>query len=107
MFMCSQQTPKVLADLILCLSEICRRFDVILSTTKVEYSLFLQLDESITLIWVLPVCVAKEFISILWKTFTRTCKFFNDICTYLFYKQLGSGLSPQSCLYFQSVHSSK
>ena len=47
------------------LSEKYTRFDVLLSITKVEYSLFLELDESITLIWVLPVCVAIEFISIL------------------------------------------
>ena len=33
------------------------------TTTKVEYSLFQELDESITLIWVLPMCVAKELIS--------------------------------------------
>ena len=67
----------------MCLSEICTRFDVLLSTTKVEYSLFLELDESITLIWVLSVCVTKEFISILWKTFSRTCNFFNDTLIHL------------------------
>ena len=72
----SSCTPNVL--LILCLSEICTRFDVFLSTTKVECSLFLELDQSITLILVLSVCVAKEFISILWKTFSRTCKIFSD-----------------------------
>ena len=32
----------------------------------------------------LSVCVAKEFISILWKTFSRTCKLSNDIYTYFF-----------------------
>ena len=89
----------------MCLSEICTRFDVLLSTTKVEYSLFLELDESITLIWVLSVCVTKEFISILWKTFSRTVSF-SMIHLYT-YKQLGPSLSPQSCLYFQSVHGSK
>ena len=62
----------------MCLSEIWTRFDILLSTKKVEYSLFLELDESVTLIWVLSVCVAKEFINILWKTFSRTYKFFND-----------------------------
>ena len=43
------------ADFILCLSEISARFDVMPSTTKVEYSLFLELDESVTLIFI--VCV--------------------------------------------------
>ena len=57
-FMYSQQTPKVL--IYLCLSEICTRFDVILLTTKVECILFLELDESVTLIWMLSVCVAKN-----------------------------------------------
>ena len=77
----SSWAPNVL--LILCLSEICTRFDVFLSTTKVECSLFLELDQSITLILVLSVCVAKEFISILWKTFSRTCKFFGDTIIHL------------------------
>ena len=80
-FMYSQQTPKVL--IYLCLSEICTRFDVILLTTKVECSLFLELDESITLIWMLSVCVAKKFISILWRTFSRTSKFFSVTLTFL------------------------
>ena len=66
------------AGFILCLSEMCTRFDVLLSTTKVECSSFLELDQSITLIWVLSVCVAKEFISVLCKNFSRTCKFFHD-----------------------------
>ena len=48
------------AGFILCLSEMCTRFDVLLSTTKVECSSFLELDESVTLIWVLPVCVWQK-----------------------------------------------
>ena len=43
------------ADFILCLSEITTRFDIMLSTTKIEYSLFLELDESITLIFIVYV----------------------------------------------------
>ena len=43
------------ADFILCLSEISARFDVMQSTKKVQYSLFLELDESVTLI-LLSVC---------------------------------------------------
>ena len=43
-----QRNTLVGADFILCLSEISARFDVILSTTKVEYCLFSELDESIT-----------------------------------------------------------
>ena len=31
----------------------------------------------------------------------------NDMRLHLFYKQLGSGLRPQSCLYFQGFRSSK
>ena len=34
------------------------RFDVMLSTTKVEYSKFLELDESIILIFI--VCVSQK-----------------------------------------------
>ena len=40
------------ADLILCLSEISARFDVMLSTTTFEYSLFSELGETITLIFI-------------------------------------------------------
>ena len=72
------------AGFILFLSEMCIRFDVLLSTTKVGCSSFLELDESITLIWVLSVCVWQKNLL-------------------AFYKQLGSGLSPQSCLYFHKV----
>ena len=46
------------ADFILCLSEISAIFDVMPSTTKAEYSLFLELDESITLIFI--VCVRQK-----------------------------------------------
>ena len=45
-----------------------------LSAIKVEYSLFMELDESTTLLW-LFLCVAKEFISILWRTFTELINF--------------------------------
>ena len=38
------------ADFILRLSEISARFDVMLSTTKVKYNLFSELDESITVV---------------------------------------------------------
>ena len=41
--------------ILLCLSEIGARFDVMLSTTKVKHSFFLELDESISLISI--VCV--------------------------------------------------
>ena len=41
--------------ILLCLSEIGARFDIMLSTTKVKYSFFLELDESISLISI--VCV--------------------------------------------------
>ena len=43
------------ADFILCLSEISARFDIMLSTTKVKYGLFGELDESISLIFI--VCM--------------------------------------------------
>ena len=39
------------------------------------------MDKSVTSIWVLSACVAKKFITILWKTFTRTCTFFNYTVT--------------------------
>ena len=40
------------------LSETSARFEVILSTTKDEYSLFLELDESITIIFI--VCMWQK-----------------------------------------------
>ena len=46
------------ADFMLCLSEISARFEVMVSTTKVKYSLFSELDESISLIFI--VCVWQK-----------------------------------------------
>ena len=43
-----QRNAFLSADFVLCLSEISAIFDVMLSTTKVEYSLFSELDESVT-----------------------------------------------------------
>ena len=48
--------------MVLILSCVCQKYA---QDIQVEYGLFLELDESITLIRVLSVCVAKEFISIL------------------------------------------
>ena len=90
------------AGFILCLSEMCTRFDVLLSTTKVECSSFLELDQSITLIWVLSVCVwQKNLLAFCGKLLVELVSF-SMIHLYT-YKQLGSGLSPQSCLYFHKV----
>ena len=94
------------AGFILCLSEMCTRFDVLLSTTKVECSSFLELDQSITLIWVLSVCVwQKNLLAFCGKLLVELVSF--SMIHLYSYKQLGAGLSPQSCLYFQSVHGSK
>ena len=87
----------ILNRLLRCLSEIWTRFDILLSTTKVEYNLFLKLDESITLIWVLPVCMTKELAFCGKLSVELIC--FSMIHLYT-YKQLGAGLSPQSCFHF-------
>ena len=90
----------------MCLSEICTRFDVILLTAEVEYSLFLELDESITLIWMLSLCVwQNNLLSFSRKLLVELVSF--SILHLLFCKQLVSDLSSQSWLYFQTVHGSK
>ena len=72
-----------------------------LLTIELEYHLFLELDESITLTCCLCVW-QNDLLSFSGKLLVELLSF-----SMIHFKQLGSGLSPQSWLYFQTVHASK
>ena len=66
----------------------------------------MELDESITLVRMSSVCVwQKHLVEFCGKLLAELASF--SMIHLLLFKQLGSDLSHQSCLCFQSVHGSK
>ena len=85
----------------MCPSEISARFDVMLSTTKIEYKTGWAYYFNLVV-----VCVwLKTLLAVCGELLVEHVSF--SMIHLSFYKQLGSGPSPQSCLYFQGVHGSK